>query len=221
MVEGYEIGELPRAQVLRYLGYRGQGLTPEVEAQLDGQAKRALELAHPRASWLIFDIAERGEDEAGLPFVRLKDSTLSLTGRSIARHLEKARACAVLAVTVGMDVERELLRLSLTNTLAELVFDACATVAVEQAADATSKSIAAAARERGLFANARFSPGYGDLPLSVQPSLLACVDAQRRLGITLSKSLLMTPTKSITALMGCFDEPRRAHDAEKASGALE
>ena len=47
-------------------------------------------------------------------------------------------------------------------------------------------------------------------PLATQPVLLATLDAQRLLGITLSSSLLMTPTKSVTAVIGLFREPRAA-----------
>ena len=35
------------------------------------------------------------------------------------------------------------------------------------------------------------------------------LDAQRALGITLSNDLLMSPTKSVTAVIGLFEEPRR------------
>ena len=68
------------------------------------------------------------------------------------------------------------------------------------------------ARERGLYTNFRFSPGYGDLPMETQPILLAALDAQRRLGITLApKSLLMTPTKSVTAVVGMSVKPASSH----------
>ena len=52
------------------------------------------------------------------------------------------------------------------------------------------------------------APGYGDLPLSCQPTLLSVLDATRRLGITLTPSLLMVPTKSVTAVLGYFPQPR-------------
>ena len=54
------------------------------------------------------------------------------------------------------------------------------------------------------------------MPLSAQPVLLATLDAQRRLGITLSKSLLMTPTKSVTAVVGLFGEPQPSSHASCA-----
>ncbi|HQE70821.1 MAG TPA: hypothetical protein PK071_06860, partial [Atopobiaceae bacterium] len=66
-----------------------------------------------------------------------------------------------------------------------------------------------------------FSPGYGDLPLAVQPVLLSSVDAQRRLGISLTDTLLMVPTKSITAVTGIFKTPPAARRSERMSGSLE
>ena len=48
----------------------------------------------------------------------------------------------------------------------------------------------------------RFSPGYGDLPIEVQKDFLPLLDAERRLGITLSESCLMAPSKSVTAIIG-------------------
>ncbi len=216
-VETYSIAELPRREVLRFMGYRGQELTSEIDARIDEGIARMLELARPRASWSIFDLAEPGAEGT----IRLEGCALELTGSAIARHLDGAVACAVMAVTVGMDVERELKRLSATDAVMQVIFDAAGTVAVEEAAAACQKSIIAEAAARGLYANARFSPGYGDLPLAVQPVLLASVDAQRRLGITLTDSLLMVPTKSITALMGIFTEAPRARRAERASGSLD
>ena len=48
----------------------------------------------------------------------------------------------------------------------------------------------------------RFSPGYGDMPIEIQVDILQLLDASRRLGMVLTESNLMIPTKSITALIG-------------------
>ena len=63
----------------------------------------------------------------------------------------------------------------------------------------------------GLSANWRFSPGYGDCPLSAQPSILAALNASRLLGLTATTTNLLMPTKSVTAFIGLFDGP--VHDA--------
>ena len=57
-------------------------------------------------------------------------------------------------------------------------------------------------RDSGLAVRPRFSPGYGDLPLALQREVFAALDCPRRIGLTLSDSLLMSPTKSVTALIG-------------------
>ena len=209
VVESYDIRSVERAEVLRYLGYAGQPLTSELDARVDEMVGRCLEVARPRGCVRVFDVAGRDEGEGG-PVVRLSGTALELAGSSIDRHLEGAVAVAVLAVTAGMGVDAELRRLSLTDRVGQLLLDAAGTALVERAADAAEASVVARAAGRGLFANGRFSPGYGDLPLATQPVLLATLDAQRLLGITLSSSLLMTPTKSVTAVIGLFREQRAA-----------
>lgn len=212
-VEKYQVTSVDRAEVLRYMGYSGQPMTDELDARIDGVVERCLGIAQPMASWDVFDVAGREPLEDGRPAVQLAGTSLQLIGESMEKHMAGAVAAAVMAVTAGMGVERELRRLSLTDPVEQVIFDAAGTTTVERAADACEASVVAWARERGLYANFRFSPGYGDMPLETQPVLLATVDAQRRLGIALSKSLLMTPTKSVTAIIGLFEEPQPSSHA--------
>lgn len=205
--ESYDITSLDRAEVLRYLGYAGQPLTDELDGSIDAAMSRCLAVAHPRGVTRVFEVAGRCAGEDGVPRVELAGTALVLEGTAIARHLEGAVAVGVLAVTAGMGVDAELRRLSLTDRPAQLVFDAAGTTLVERAADVAEAGLVAQAAERGLFCNTRFSPGYEGFPLATQPVLLAALDAGRQLGITLSSSLLMSPTKSVTAVVGMFPEP--------------
>ena len=207
-VSKLEVTSVDRAEVLRYMGYSGQPITPELDARIDGVVERCLRVARPMASWEVFDVAGREPLGDGTPAVQLEGASLQLIGHSMEKHMAGAVAAGVLAVTVGMGVERELRRLSFVDPVEQVVFDAAGTTVVERAADACESLVVAAAWERGLYTNFRFSPGYGDMPLETQPVLLAALDAQRRLGITLSKSLLMSPTKSVTAVIGLFNEPQ-------------
>lgn len=208
MVEQLKVDSVDRTEVLRYLGHRGQEVTPELEARLDAAVARCLEVARPRACLRSFDVAERTVRGDGTPELRLKDCALCLEGASIAEHLAGAVAVGVMAVTLGVGVDQELRRLSLTDPLGQVLFDAAATAAIERAADAAEALLVADAAAGGLHTNWRFSPGYGDLPLFCQPTLLAALDAQRRLGVTLTPSMLMVPTKSVTAVVGYFDSPQ-------------
>ena len=57
-------------------------------------------------------------------------------------------------------------------------------------------------KENGLQLRPRFSPGYGDLPLDLQKDLFRVLDCSRKIGLTLNESLLMSPSKSVTAIIG-------------------
>ena len=192
-----------RAEVLRYLGYHGQEITPELEERINEEIARCKETSRPAsvtASFAVRDVGER--------LVTLEGCAVQLEGRDIARHLHDASEVVLVAATLGAGVDRELRRLSLTDPLGQVVFDAAATACIERAVDEVEASIRADAAERGLYCSWRFSPGYGDLPLDVQPSLLAALNATRRLGITLTPSNLMVPTKSVTAIIGLHATPQ-------------
>ncbi len=136
------------------------------------------------------------------PISRLGSDTLDcgfgpLVSRHLARHLENCSEVFLLAVTLGIGVDRLLLRLSHLSPARHFVTDALASALAEAACDRAEAWIT-----EGCSCRSRFSPGYGDLPLTVQPALLTALDAGHRCGITLGDSLLMSPQKSITALLG-------------------
>ena len=53
----------------------------------------------------------------------------------------------------------------------------------------------------------RFSPGYGDYPIELQKSFLHILDAPRKIGLTANDSFLLTPVKSVTAIIGLSENP--------------
>lgn len=211
--EAYRIEAVDKAEVLRYLGYRGQSLAPELDGLVDAAIADCLRVARPRGCVRAFDIAARGLDADGTPFIALRGCALRLEGRDICAHLADAVAVGLLAVTLGVGIDRQLRLLSSTDPTGELAFDAAATACVEQAADAAEARIVGLATGRGLYTSYRYSPGYGDMPLACQPQLLASVNAQRLLGLTLTPTNLLIPTKSVTAVVGMHPAPQPStHD---------
>ena len=197
------IDSIPRSEVLRYLGYRGQGLSAELEARLDEAMTRCLEVARPLAALRSYKVARVEKDK-----VVLDGTTLCLPGLDAAQHVRGARELVLFAVTLGAGIDLELRRLALVDAVGQVVFDAAASAAVERAADAAEALVRSYAADKGAFCGWRFSPGYGDLPLEVQPAFLRALDATRRLGITLEPSNLMVPTKSVTAFVGVHNTPQ-------------
>lgn len=117
------------------------------------------------------------------------------------KNLNLCDEAFIFAVTIGHGVDRIIKKLSVTSVAEHFITDALASAFAEAACDYTDNKI-----KGTLKCRPRFSPGYGDLPLSIQPQILNAVNAGRLLNITLAKTLLMSPSKSITAIMGIENE---------------
>lgn len=87
--------------------------------------------------------------------------------------------------------------------------DALGSALAEQMADAAEAELRQWAAGQGRYLTGRYSPGYGDWPITVQPLVAAALDTARRAGLCVTDSNLMTPRKSVTALLGVSDHPVR------------
>lgn len=121
----------------------------------------------------------------------------SVTSKSLSRNLCGCSCAIILATTIGIGVDRCLNKKSLLST-SELFFaDALGSAYAESFCDYVNQMLG---KEYKL--KPRFSPGYGDLPIELQEPLLKTLCADKTVGITLDNSFLMTPVKSITAIIG-------------------
>ncbi|MGN0046870.1 MAG: vitamin B12 dependent methionine synthase [Eggerthellaceae bacterium] len=202
------------AEALRYLGHNGQDLTPDLQKRLTSNAEACQTAAKPAACWATFAIDTEASRWLGAnekhPVVVLQPGPLGqkppdLEGASINQHLRGATHVVLMAVTLGLRSEAGLVQLNASSPTDALLYSASGSSLVEEAADAAEALIREQAAQAGLYENWRFSPGYGDLPLSAQPTFLACLDATRSLGITATDTNLLIPTKSVTAVLGLFD----------------
>jgi len=170
LVSGYDIDSIDRSEVLRYLGYAGQPITTELDARIDDVVSRCIRIGRARGIWRIFDVAGAGTKDDGTPFVSLAGTSLELPGRSMEEHMAGAVAVGVMAVTVGMGVERELRRLSLTDYVEQVIFDAAATTLVERAADACEADVIDARPVAGCSATVASRPATATCPWRSSPS---------------------------------------------------
>ncbi len=125
----------------------------------------------------------------------------SAESAALAKNLAGCREAYLMAVTLGIKTERWLHRLSILSPAKHFLADGLASAYAEAAADLANAMLG----EKKHLAS-RFSPGYADLPLSIQSDLLNATEANKHLHITLSDSLLMIPQKSITAIIGIRSE---------------
>ena len=86
---------------------------------------------------------------------------------------------------------------------------AAATAMIESYCDEVNTALKESFEKKGLYLRPRFSPGYGDFPLECQRDITSVLETAKRIGIMLTDSLLMTPSKSVTAVMGVSPKPHR------------
>ena len=197
-----QLNKLNRAEVLRYLGHAGAALDTLVAAQLDEAEAMILRLARPRAIYRLFDLERAGDT------LRPQGTALDLEGRDIRAHLAGADRCILLAATLGAALDRALHRVQVTDLALATILDATASAAIEQVCDRLQRKLAALAGKEGRFLTVRFSPGYGDMPLCQQQTFCAVLDAGK-IGVGVTAHFLLTPRKSVTAILGLCSEPVR------------
>lgn len=192
---------IDRAEALRYLGYAGQEVDAALGRRMEAVMASCEEELSPRGMARVFAVDFQGG--AGAP-VRLEGTSLELPGDDVADHLAGAAAVAVLCCTLGLASEQRLRARAATDPLDAAVYDAACSAYVEAAADALEGVVRARAEVAGLKLGGRFSPGYGDFPLAVQPALLSAADAGRKIGVSCAPSCMLVPSKSGTAVAGVF-----------------
>ena len=193
------IERLNQNEILRYLGYKDSGVTEQIQKLLDRCERETLQILQPKYVYQRFSI-ERLDDG-----IHVTGTPLILKGQAIAEHLQNCEEIFLMGATAGMALDRQIRRFMIKEPDAGVVLDSCGIQAVEQIGDLAEKEMESIVLEDGFYLTWRFSPGYGDLPLETQQDLVRILDLPRKIGVSLNESFLMTPSKSVTAIIGIRD----------------
>ena len=188
-------------EAYRYMG--GVGAPDEsMENALNNAAVLVLEHTQPRFVQKICDLEK-------VDGIRLKDTALELSGKAVAALLSECELCSIFCATIGNDIETQIRKWQTKDIAFAAMLDACASCAVESLCDGIEAALREEYGAKGCFLTDRFSPGYGDLPLSIQGDFCSTLDSTRKIGVSVSDSSLMTPRKTVTALIGISDKAQK------------
>lgn len=192
--------EIDRREAFRYLGLRGATPDAATERAVD-EAIALLDAAvEPRQVSRRFILKWTGGSSLDIEGLRL-DS------RALSRNLRGCDEVFLMAATLSMGPDRLIARAQAAGAMSRaMALQAASAAMIEAWCDEVNAELDRQARARGRFLRPRFSPGYGDFSLEAQPGIFRLLGAQRNIGITLTDSLLMLPTKSVTAVIGISDE---------------
>lgn len=118
--------------------------------------------------------------------------------QALAKHLANYSKCIIFAATIGTGIDRLITKYSRISPVKALCFQAIGTERIEALCDTFEKDIA---KEFDTISH-RFSPGYADFELSFQNDLFRFLGCSGKIGLTLNSSLIMSPSKSVTGVIG-------------------
>ena len=190
--DSFELPDYNKAEIMRYAGVRQS--SPALEGQLDRCLALCGGVFAAKICYALTPV-RIDEDEVELSFIKTRSS-------SLAKNLSGCDEAAVFAATVGMDIDRLIKRASVTDMAQAVWLQAVGAERIESLCRLFCARLDEQLRSEGRFTRPRFSPGYGDLALDVQKDMISFLDSRRKIGVSLTESLLMSPSKSVTAIVG-------------------
>lgn len=185
-----------RKEIARYLGYHHANIPDQAVENLIEECLTSLENAcRPRHVAREFSLSFYADGTIDGEFFQLKSKSLSV-------NLKGCERIIAFCATLGIEADRLISHATITQMSRAVVYQACTAAMIESYCDEINAQFAAQALDRGYHLRPRFSPGYGDFPLTCQPSLIAALGATKQIGVSLTTSMLMMPSKSVTAIIG-------------------
>ena len=175
-------------EALRYLGYRGNEPDDATAGLLD---KGYSELSAAAVKRYVYKLSDK-DDVSGL-----------LRGNDINEHLSESSRVIFFAATLGSAADNVIRRAEVGNMAYALILDALASAMIEEYCDLAENEIKDKAGGNFTW---RYSPGYGDYPIEMQPDLIKYLNAEKLIGLTVTDSNIMLPRKSVTAVIGVSDK---------------
>lgn len=200
-----------KSEVLRYLGYRRkQELTPELSKIIDELMREVQEVSKARYTYQVFDLIVEPENEV----IQIAGTGFIIPGKNAYNHLKNADKVVLYAGTLGLEIERKTRIYEAIELTKGFILDACAVEYIEKVMDLAEVDVSFHFPD--YYLNRRFSPGYGDVPLSIQGDFIQVCGADKKLGLTLTENHLMIPRKSVTAFAGLFKNEQLARPKWKS-----
>ena len=188
------INSIDQKEALRYLGY-GENIPDEnMQEIINSCEKQLLGAIEPRYLFQCFDI--KSFDNG----IALENTKLVLMGKDIENHLSGCKKVVLMCATISSGVDKLIRASQISDMTKTIILDSLASVAIEQVCNIVEEEIKS--EFSGFNQTWRFSPGYGDFPIEIQKDFLDALNAPKRIGLMATQSSILTPRKSVTAVIG-------------------
>ncbi|WP_034785767.1 vitamin B12 dependent-methionine synthase activation domain-containing protein [Eubacterium xylanophilum] len=184
-----------RREIYRYLGYKGEIPDEATSAVIEKCIGDLMSACVPGFVSREFDIEIRDKR-----FITFEDVTIE--SANLAKNLEGCQSMVVFVATLGVGPDRLIARASVSKPSEMVIYQAASAAMIEAYCNYHNRIIKEEKMTEGLHTRVRFSPGYGDFSIKHQRDIIRMLDASKKIGVTLTESLLMAPSKSVSAVIG-------------------
>lgn len=181
---------IDRAEVLRYLRTNSKTQDEKILALVEKACGEVEKAAMPKTLYRIFDCTV----ENGIVTV----GGAEFKSERLAENLAGCKRAVLFGATLGVGVDRLINAAAATDVALAMAYQAAAAAKIEAVCDALEEEL----KKSGLTLRQRYSPGYFDLDVAAQKSFLSLLELTKRIGLTLTDTCEMIPTKSVTAFIG-------------------
>lgn len=179
-----------KVEILRYLRTSSKTDDERLLALIDDCCAEVESCVKPKTLHRIFD-CEVLED-------RLIAGDKIFRSSRLAENLKGCSRVCIFGATLGTECDRLLRTYSITDIARSMVLQACLASKIEEVCDSLEDGLKA----QGLILRQRYSPGYFDLNILENKKIFELLELNKRIGLTLTDTCQMVPTKSVTAFIG-------------------
>lgn len=185
-------------EAIRYLGYGKHAIDERTRRLIQDSFEELEQVTDAKFVYRIFEVSVPDTDV-------LKIGKLEIKSKNLSKNLKGCHMAVLFGATLGTGVDMLMKKYTIVDMTKAVVLQACAAAVLEEYCDKMQKQIALEALE-GLYLRPRFSPGYGDFSILHQKELLEMLEAPKKIGLTMTDGYMLTPTKSVTAVIGISRE---------------
>ncbi len=182
---------MSRADILRYMRTSSKTDNEQILALADKAVEIIAKTAVPKTLYRIFECTV-SSDTVSIDDVVFKSKRL-------AENLTGCKRVVVFGATLGIAVDKRIKIASATDVALAMALQAAAADKIEEVCDDLEEKIK---EQYGVELRQRYSPGYFDLDITQQKQFFSLLQLEKRIGLTLTDTCEMVPTKSVTAFIG-------------------
>lgn len=173
---------------LRYLHCYGESIPDELNTMIDECIEEVKQIATPAFMHQRFTVSHHP--------LYINELELTLDYSDIEKVMAGCSECIVVAITLGVEIERKLRYYALSDMTRMSVLDAAASSYIESLCDTYEETLHLDKR------TIRYCAGYGNVPIAINRILSNALQTSKHIGLFVGDSDILMPQKSMIGMIG-------------------